>query len=287
MSGSGASKQVFHSDGRAFAARRLYQNGAMSIAADLKEVAGAGQLTWMLAMREVRVRYKHSLLGIGWAVALPLALMLVFTFLFSRVANLQTGDIPYPVFVYLGLVPWQLHANVINGSARCMTDHRNLVTKVYFAREALPLSIVISSLVDFAVALLLLAGLMMYYSIAPGWGLLLLPGVLCVQLMLDVGLALWLSAGNLLYRDVQYVMQVGLVVWMFASSVVYPVPRTEGLEWLSWINPMTPILDAYRSLILGEGFPVEFGVAAAISAAVLVFGWLWFRRVERVFGELA
>jgi len=261
----------------------------MSIAGDLREVAGARQLTWMLAMREIRVRYKHTLLGVGWALALPLSLMLIFTFLFTRVAHVPSGDLPYPLFVYLGLVPWQLHANIINGSARCLTDNRNLVTKVYFAREALPLSIVISSLADFAVASLLVVGLMFFYPppAMPGLGLLTLPVVLGVQLMLGTGLALILSAGNLLYRDVQYIVQVGVTIWMFASSVIYPIPRGPGYEWLVWANPMTPILDGYRAAFTGAALGAEFAFAAATSFAVLVLGWRWFRHTERVFGELA
>lgn len=261
----------------------------MSIAAQLREVAGARGLAWMLAMREVRVRYKHTLLGLGWAIALPVSLMLVFTFLFTRVARVETGATPYPLFVFLGLVPWQLHANILAGSARCLTDQRNLVTKVYFAREALPLAVVLSALVDFAVAMLVVGGLMAWYGIAPGAGLMLVPVVLGVQLALGIGLALVLSAANLLYRDTQYILQVGLQVWMFASAVVYPIPRTGGLKWLAWLNPMTPILDAWRACFTGTRFPLapEFGLAAAISLLVLVMGWRWFRRVERVFGELA
>ncbi|MBX3475409.1 MAG: ABC transporter permease [Planctomycetes bacterium] len=261
----------------------------MSITAELREVAGARGLAWMLASREVRVRYKHTVLGIGWALALPVALMLVFTFLFTRVAKVDAGGLPYPVFVFLGLVPWQLHANILSGAARCLTDQRNLVTKVYFAREALPLSVVLSALVDFAVAMTVLAALMAWYGIAPGPGLALVPVVLAVQLALATGLALVLSAANLLYRDVQYVLQVGLQVWMFASSVVYPIPRTGNLKWLAWLNPMTPILDAWRTCITGAHFGLapEFGLAALISVVVLVAGWRWFRRMERVFGELA
>ena len=261
----------------------------VSILAELREVIAARELAWMLAAREIRVRYKHTVLGIGWALAVPLCLMLVFTFLFSRVARVSTGSLPYAVFVYLGLVPWQFHASVLTGSARCLTENRNLVTKVYFAREALPLSVVFSALADFAVAALVLVALMAWYAVVPGWGLLLVPLVLAVQVALSIGLAFLFSAGNLLYRDVQYLLQVLVLVWMFASSVVYPIPRTGNLAWLAWLNPMTPILDAYRGLIVGgeTWFKPEFGVAALVSLVLLVFGWRWFRGVEGKFGELA
>lgn len=261
----------------------------MSVAADIREVLAARELAWMLAMREVRVRYKHTILGLGWAIALPVSLMLVFTFLFTRVARVETGGVPYPLFVFLGLVPWQLHSNIVSGAARCLSDQRNLVTKVYFAREALPVSVILSSLVDFAVAMLVVGGLMAWYGVAPGPGLAFAPVVLLVQLALGAGLALVVSAANLLYRDTQYILQVGLQVWMFASSVVYPIPRTGGLKWLAWLNPMTPILDAWRACLVGPKFHVapEFGLASLISVLLLAVGWRWFRRVERVFGELA
>lgn len=261
----------------------------MRIAADIREVISYRELIVALAMREVRVRYKHTLLGVGWAVALPLSLMLVFSLVFARVAGVSTGGEPYPVFAYIGLVAWQLHANILNNGTRCLSDNRPLVTKVYFAREVLPLSVVLSALVDFGVASLLVAGFLWYFGIVPGVGVLLVPVVLLVQVVFGLGCALLLSAANLLYRDVQYILQAGVLLWMFASSVVYEIPREGGLKWLAWLNPMTPILDAYRELIArgNTAFAPEFGVAAGISLLTLIIAWRWFRRVEGRFGELA
>ncbi len=257
--------------------------------ADIKEVFQFRELIFALAMREVRVRYKHSLLGVAWALVMPLSLMLVFTGIFSRVASIDTGGVPYALFAYVGLVPWQLHATIIQNGARCLSDNSNLVTKVYFPREVLPLAVVGSALADFCVAALLVGGLMAYYQVAPGLGLLLLPVILAVQLCLGLGLALLLSAMNLFYRDVQFVLQVGVTLWMFASSVVYPIPATGELAWLAWVNPMTPILDAYRSAVIGGTATLSpaFGAAAAASVILLFLCWRWFRRVERAFGELA
>lgn len=257
--------------------------------ADLKELLRYRELTFALAMREVRVRYKHALLGIAWAVIMPLALMAVFTTVFSRVASVQTGSVPYALFAYVGLVPWQLHANIINSGARSLSDNSNLVTKVYFPREVLPLSTVISALFDFAVASLLVVGLMAWFKIMPGPGLLLVPVILAVQLCLGVAMALWLSALNLLYRDVQFILQVAVMLWMFASSVLYPIPATGELAWLAWLNPMTPILDAWRGAVIHGSLTLspQFGVAALVSLVALMASWRWFRRVEGVFGELA
>lgn len=261
----------------------------MKALADLKEVISARELISVLARREIRARYQHSLLGAGWAIALPVSLMLVFTLVFSRVAPVNTAGIPYPVFVYLGLLPWQFHANSLTLSARCLFDNRSLVTKVYFAREALPVSRVAICLFDFAVGSGVLVALMAWYGLAPGPGLLLVPIVLLVQLALCIGLSFWVAAANLLYRDVQYLLQVGITVWMFASSVVYPLPDRGNLRWLHWANPMTPILDAYRGLMVGDqvGFNPSFYAAAGISLLVLLAGWRWFRAKERLFGELA
>ena len=240
-------------------------------------------------MREVRVRYKHSLLGIGWAVAMPLSMMLVFTFVFTRIAPVQVGTIPYPLFALMGLVPWQLTANVLNVASRSLSDQRNLVTKVYFAREVLPLSAVLSALVDFAVALVLVGALMAWFGVAPGVAIVLAPLVRLVQLALCCGLALLVAGANLLYRDVQFVLQVGVPLWMFASSTVYPIPRTGTYWWLAWLNPMTPIIDAWRAALTGRELALapEFGVAAGISVLLLFLCWRWFRRIEPRFGELA
>ena len=257
--------------------------------ADLRELLRYRELVMTLAMREVRVRYKHAVLGLGWAIAMPLSLMVVFTVVFSRVAQVNTAGVPYALFAYVGLVAWQLHANIVNNGARSLSENSNLVTKVYFPREVLPLAAVVSSLFDFAVAALLTGALMAWHKVPPGTGLLLVPLILAVQLCFGTALALLLSALNLLYRDVQFILQVVMMLWMFASSVVYPIPATGDLAWLVWLNPMTPILDAWRSAIIGGSLSLSpaFGVAALFSVLLLVASWRWFRRVEGAFGELA
>lgn len=261
----------------------------MQIFKQLQEIFAYRELIYALGMREVRVRYKHSVLGIAWALLMPLSLMLVFTFVFSKVTQLSDVGMPYAVYAYIGLVPWQLHANIINSSARSLSDNNNLVTKVYFAREALPLSSILSALIDFFVASLVLVGLMIYFGVQPGPGIFLLPVVVIVQLAFCTGMAFMLSAANLLYRDVQYMLQVGVTLWMFSSSVVYPIPYDGSFAALVYLNPMIPILDTYRMLIAGNSiqFTPEFGIAAIVSFSVLFLAWRWFRAKERVFGELA
>lgn len=257
--------------------------------ADLKETWRYRELIVALAMREVRVRYKHAALGIGWAVVMPLVLMLVFTEIFSRVAGISTGGIPYPLFAYTGLLAWQLHANIIHGASRCLSENSNLVTKVYFPRQVLPASVMLSALVDFAVASVLLGALMAGHGVWPGWQAAWAPAVLLLQLCLAAGLALFVSAANLFYRDVQFILQVGVQLWMFASSVLYPLPSQGVFAWVNLLNPMTPILDAWRFALLGAPPPRPEALAAAVGVSLLtlVLGWAWFRRVEARFGELA
>jgi ABC-type polysaccharide/polyol phosphate export permease len=261
----------------------------MSLWSDLRELAGYRELILVLARREIQARYKYTLLGAGWALALPVGLMLVFSVVFSRVAPLDTADVPYPIFAYIGLLPWQLHAGILTGSARSLTDNRNLVTHVYFAREVLPLSRMLAAFFDFAVAASMLGVLMFWYGVAPGPGAWLLPVVFLVQMAFCVGIGLVIAGANVMYRDVQYVLQVAVIVWMFGSSVVYPTPKDGWLKVLDYINPITPMLDTYRALLVGgeTGFSTPFLSASAISLATLVLGWLWFRHVERRFGELA
>ncbi|MCA8918581.1 MAG: ABC transporter permease [Planctomycetes bacterium] len=261
----------------------------MKVVQDLRELFSYRELIAVLAQREIRSRYKYTLLGAGWALALPVGLMLIFTMVFSQVAPLDTGDVPYPIFAYIGLLPWQLHAAILTGSARSLTDNRSLVTKVYFAREALPLARVAAALFDFAIAATVLGALMAWYGIAPGPGAWLVPVVLLVQIAFGVGLAFIIAAANLLYRDVQYVLQVVIMVWMFGSAVVYPLPQEGWLLTLSWINPITPILNTYRGLLVGNQVTLEpqFLTAAGISLFLLIVGWLMFRKLEGRFGELA
>ncbi len=256
---------------------------------DLAEIYRFRELTVALGMREVRVRYKRTFLGIAWALILPLALTAVFTFVFARVATIDTNGIPYPVFALAGLTPWQFHVNLVNQGSRCLIDRRDLLTKVYFAREVLPLSVVVSSVVDFTVAMTVVVGVMAWYQVIPSSGIFMLPVVFLVQVAFGLGFIFVVSAMNLFYRDVQYILQVVITLWMFASSVVYPIPMDGWLQWLVYLNPMTPILDAWRQVLLGGDWmlPYTFWIATGISLVLLLVGWRWFRRVEGRFGELA
>ncbi|GMV96628.1 MAG: ABC transporter permease [Phycisphaerae bacterium] len=260
-------------------------------------VWGYRDLLVELIRREILVRYRHSLLGIGWALLQPLGLMLLFTFVFTRAVSagaIKDLDVPYPLFVYVGVLPWTLFAAGLSGCVNSLTAQRDLVTKIYFPHQILPLSAIASALFDFLVASALLGGLAVYYGLTGGFhfrctpALILLPAVLAVQLLLMVGLGLWLALGNLWFRDVKYVFAVGIQMWMFLTNVLYPLPAGGGAtRVLTAINPMVPIISAYRAIIL-EGRPPDAGpmLGAAVMAVVLAAGaWLTFTSLEGRFAE--
>jgi lipopolysaccharide transport system permease protein len=253
----------------------------------LREQLDARELLYSMVRRDLLLRYKQTIMGFGWAIFMPVLNMVVFSVIFTRVAPLDTG-LPYPVFAYCGLLPWNFFASALKFSALSLTSNASLVTKVYFPREIFPFSAVIVSLVDFAVASTVLAALMAYYGIPVGRAIAFLPAIILVQTAFTAGMALFLAMANLFYRDVKYLFELVLTVWMFATSVVYPVERVGGrLGQLLQLNPMTPIIDAYRSVLLHNELPPAgpFAVAAAVAFLTLAAAWIAFHRAEFTFAE--
>lgn len=244
-------------------------------------------LLFQMTLRDLLIRYKQAIMGFGWAIFMPVTNAVIFSVIFTRVSPLQL-DVPYPVYVYAGLLPWNFFASALKFSMTSLTSNSSLVTKIYFPREVLPFSAVLVALVDFMVAASVMGILMMYYGIGISWTLLFLPLIVGVQIMFTGGMALVLAMGNLFLRDVKYLSEVVIMVWMFATSVVYPVDRIGGnLGLLLKLNPMTPIIDAYRSVLLRNEWPAAgpFLFAAAASLAVLFLGWIAFHRAEFEFAE--
>ncbi len=245
------------------------------------------ELLLQMTKRDLMLRYKQSIMGFGWAIFMPLLNTLIFTVIFVRVAPLDTG-MPYPIFAYTGLMAWNLTASSLRFAVASLTANTNLVTKVYFPREIFPFSSVLVSLVDFAVASVILIGMMIYYGIGTGSALAFLPVIILVQVLFTAGVSLLLAMANLFFRDVKYIFEVVLTLWMFASSVVYPVKMVGGkLAVLLQLNPMAPIIDAYRSVLLLNELPPmgPFWLAAALSVVMLAGAWLWFHRIEFQFAE--
>ncbi len=250
-----------------------------------------------LTLRDLRVRYKQSLLGVGWAVLLPLSMMLVFTFVFTRAIDASAAlglDIPYALYAYLGLVPWTFFAVSLGGCVNSLVANRNLVTKVYFPREVFPFSCVLSSFVDFSIAAAVLVGLLLFFHTTGGHQfsfpatLAFLPVVIAVQVALTAGLGMLLAMGNLFYRDVRQVFGVAIQLWMFVSGVVVPVPRDGStLARVLALNPMVPIIGAYRDCVIYGRWPDAgpFVYASLVAVFLLVGGWLVFRRASYRFAE--
>jgi lipopolysaccharide transport system permease protein len=262
-----------------------------SIAADVREMLQEQvfyrELLYQMTRRDLMLRYKQTIMGVGWAVFTPIMNTLIFSVVFMRVTQIDVG-VPYPLFAYCGLLSWNLSASALRFSVSSLTANTNLVAKVYFPREIFPFSAVVVSAVDFAVGAVVLAAMMAYYAIPVTRAIAFLPVIILVQLMFTAGVSLVLAMANLFYRDVKYLFEVVITVWMFATSVVYPIDRVGGtLSVALKLNPMTPIIDAYRSVLLKGELPppVPFAAAALLSVIILAGGWLLFHRAEFQFAE--
>jgi lipopolysaccharide transport system permease protein len=244
-------------------------------------------LLYRVTARDLLLRYKQTVMGFGWAIFMPLLNTLIFSVIFTRVAPIHT-DVPYPVFAYCGFWAWNLTASSLKFAVNSLTSNTNLVTKVYFPREVLPVSAVIVSLVDFAVAGAVLVVFMVYYRIPVGLSIVSLPLVILIQLIFTTAIALLLAMWNLFFRDIKYLFEVVIVVWMFATSVVYPATLVGGrLGTVLQLNPMTPIIEAYRAILLRAEWPAMGPMAAvgAFSTLLLMWAWLVFHRAEFKFAE--
>jgi len=253
----------------------------------LREQVEYRDLLYQIVKRDLLLRYKQTVMGFGWAVFMPLLNTAIFSVIFMRVAPLDTG-VPYPVFAFCGLWAWNFFASSLKFAVSSLTGNSNLVTKIYFPREILPVSSVLVCLVDFVVAGVVMGALMAYYRIPVGLSLVCLPLIVLVQLLFTTAVALILAMWNLFFRDIKYLFEVVVVVWMFATSVVYPVELVGGrLGLLMRLNPMTPIIEAYRAVLLYDRWPAV-GPMVAVSIFSLVFvscAWLIFHRSEFNFAE--
>ena len=260
------------------------------LAGDLKEIAGEQyeyrELLYQMTRRDLLLRYKQTIMGFGWAVFMPLLNTAVFSVIFTRVAPLDVG-MPYPLFAYCGLLFWNFSASSFRFSVTSLTANANLVTKVFFPREIFPISAVLVQLVDLAVGSMVLIALMAYYQIVPTAAIFALPWVLLVHIMLTLSICLLLAMGNLFYRDVKYLFELVVMVWMFTSAVLYPVSQIGGtIGRLMSLNPMTPILEAYRDVLLRGHIPdATFLITTGVAAVGLLVAWLIFHRAEYEFAE--
>jgi len=250
------------------------------------------ELLFFLVWRDVKVRYKQTALGAAWAILQPLLAMLVFTLIFGRIARLPSDNIPYPLFVYAALLPWQLFAFALTESTNSLVTNQHLIRKVYFPRLIIPIASVLVGLVDFCISLVVLVGMMIYYGFHPASTTLLFIPFLILAVMTALGIGLWLSALNIQYRDVKYIIPFVTQFWMFATPVAYSSKlvqeRWPAFYGLYGLNPMAGVVDGFRWALLGSGTGSGWMILISVVAvvAVLVGGLAYFKRMERTFADM-
>jgi len=258
-------------------------------ALNLRDLWVYRELVYFMVWRDIKVRYKQTMFGMAWAVIQPVMTMLVFTFLFGKVAKLPTDGIPYPIFSYTALLPWGLFVNALNQGSRSLVAHNNMVTKIYFPRLILPMASVFAGIVDFAIAFVILIFLLFYYQVTPAWHLLwTLPLFLLLAVVTALGVALWLSAINVQYRDVNQALPFLTQFWLFATPVAYSSSViSEKWQLLYSLNPMAGVVNGFRWALLGSGNGPDAAlwVSVGISVLILVSGLFYFRSMERTFAD--
>jgi len=255
---------------------------------DLKELWAYRELVTAFTLRDIKLRYKQTGLGIAWAVLQPLLTMVIFTVIFGGLAKIPSEGVPYPLFVLAALLPWMLFAEGLTRSTTSMITNAGIMTKVYFPRLIMPLSSIISPLVDFGVSFVILLAMMVYFGFMPSITIVFLPLFLLLALATSLGVGLWLSALNVRYRDFQYTIPFLIQIWMFASPVVYAsslVP--EQLRVYYGLNPMAGVIEGFRWTLLGTGAPGPMVlVSAGMVALLLISGMFYFRRMEQYYADI-
>ena len=247
------------------------------------------ELIFFMTWRDLKVRYKQTLLGASWAILQPFLTMVVFSIFFGNLAKVPSDGVPYPIFSYTALIPWTLFSKALQDASRSLVANSHMITKVYFPRMILPLSSVIAGVVDFFIAFIVLLGMMVFFHIIPTAKIWVLPFFLLLALITAVGVGLWLSALNVLFRDINYILPFLTQFWMYLTPIAYPSSMVP-LKWrvIYALNPMVGVVDGFRWALLGTGQPP--GVVAMVSSIValllLISGMFFFRRMERLFADM-
>jgi len=256
----------------------------------LPELWAHRELVYFLTWRDVKVRYKQTILGAAWAILQPFLTMLVFSLFFGKLAKMPSDGVPYPLFTFAALVPWTFFANGLTQSSNSLVGSANLITKVYFPRLAVPVATVLSGVIDFALAFVVLVGMLLYYRLTPSPHVVWLPAFMLLALLASLGTGLWLSAMNVQFRDVRYTVPFLTQFWLFATPIAYPLSllKEPWKQTLFAVNPMVGAVEGFRWAIFGaRPAPVAVvSVSFATALIVLVGGALYFRRMERTFADI-
>lgn len=266
----------------------LIESEESGVQLNLGDLWAYRELLYFLTLRDIKVRYKQTLMGAVWVVIQPLMTMLIFTLIFNKFARLDTKDIPYPLFAYSGLLLWTFFSNAVTSGTYSLVNNSHLVTKVYFPRVFIPAAAVGAGLVDLGIASLLLIALAIYYGVSPSWGALLLPLIVLLAAMLALGTGMLVSALTVKYRDLRHALPFVMQFWMFASPVIYPtniVP--EQWRWILLVNPMTGILEGFRAALTGQAFDwTLIAVSAVAATTLLAVAFYVFRGLEDTFADV-
>lgn len=267
----------------------IIEAGKSRLSLGLRDLWAYRELLYFLTWRDVKVRYKQTLLGAAWAILQPLLAMLIFTLLFGRFAGVQTGPVPYPIFAYGGLLIWIFFANSVTNSGNSLVGSSNLITKIYFPRMIIPAAAVAASVVDLLLAFLVQIVLMLYYRVHLTWAITMVPVLVILTTLLALGVGMWLSALNVKYRDIRYAIPFLIQLWMFASAVIFPLnvlpPKWQTVLML---NPVTGIVENFRvALFAHQAFEWKLlGISVVETLVVLVYSAFSFRRMERHFADI-
>lgn len=267
----------------------IYEPSRKWISLNLRELWHYRELLFFLTWRDIKVRYTQTALGVTWAILQPLLTMVIFSVIFGNLAKLPSEGIPYPVFSYVALLPWQLFAGALQSSSVSLVGNANLLTKVYFPRLVIPISAVMAGLVDFALSFIVLIGLMFFYHIHLTWMALWLPLLVLLALFTALAVGLWFSALNVQYRDVAYAVPFIIQAWMYASPVAYSVGLIPSGKWriLYGLNPLAGVIQGFRWALLGAAPPDELMVVSVVIVIILlVSGLYYFKHMEKTFADV-
>ena len=256
---------------------------------NLKEIWDYRELLFFFVWRDIAVRYKQTLLGVAWAILQPLLTMVIFSTIFGRLAKLPSDGIPYPIFTFTALLPWQLFSRGVSDATNSLVGNQAMVTKTYFPRIILLVSSVVSGLVDFILSLVVLFGMMVFYQMPFTWRLLLLPVLTLVVVLTAIAVGLWLSVFNVQYRDVKYAIPFLMQFWQYASPIAYSISLIpETWRWFYGLNPMAGVIDGFRWVLLGQDYSLSVSIIPSLIIVILLFvgGLVFFQHNERKFADM-